>query len=354
MRILQIMAGKGNGGAELYSTDIMLSLHEAGIDQCVVLRPTAPRTPELRAAGLRMATEVLDTPIRPLQRWNLARLIRREKPDLIHCWMRRAASLVPAAAARHTPTIGWLGDYEELKHFAHCTEFVGVTQDLADHMVRQGIAPEHTAYVPTFPSVEPAPALDRASLDTPADARVLLTLSRLHPVKGLDTLLRALPSLPECYLWLAGDGPMRAELEALAAELGVAQRVRFLGWRTDRGALLRAADICLLPSRYEPFGTVILDAWSTQTAFIACESAGPSAYIRNSENGMLVPADDPAALAAAIAQVLENPALRQNIIATGYAEYRAGFTREAVTRRMIAYYQSLLARGSAPAASGSR
>ena len=69
---------------------------------------------------------------------------------------------------------------------------------------------------------------------------------------------------------------MRAELETLAQQTGVAERIRFLGWRTDRGALLRAADICLLPSNYEPFGTVILDAWSTRTAFIACDSARPA------------------------------------------------------------------------------
>ncbi len=120
------------------------------------------------------------------------------------------------------------------------------------------------------------------------------------------------------------------------------ERVRFLGWRTDRGALLQAADICLLPSRYEPFGTVILDAWSTGTAFIACESDGPRAYIRNGENGMIVPADAPAALAAAIRHVLDDPAIKARIEAGGLAEYHADFTREVVTRRMIDCYRTIL------------
>jgi glycosyltransferase involved in cell wall biosynthesis len=343
MRIIHVMAGKGNGGAELYSTDVMLSLHKAGVDQCVVMRETAPRSPVLQAAGLRMAPEILRGPFRPWQALQLRRLITRERPDIIHCWMRRAASLVPASAGAHAAVIGWFGDYEELPHFAHCTHFVGVTKDLVRHMRENGVPPGRAAYIPTFPSVEDLPPLNRAELDTPAGAKVLLTLSRLHATKGLDTLIEALANLPDCYLWLAGDGPERQNLEALAARLGVAARVRFLGWRTDRGALLRAADICVLPSRYEPFGTVILDAWSMRTPLIACASDGPRAYIRDRENGMIVPADDEAALAGAILAVTGDDALRRHIAALGYAEYSAGFTREAVTRQWLDHYVGLMA-----------
>ncbi len=341
MRVLQVMAGKRNGGAELYSTDIMLSLHQAGLDQCAVLHQAAPRAAELASAGLRVATQILAVPVRPWQSHRMGRLIAAYKPDIIHCWMRRAASLVPAGAAR--AIIGWYGDYEEQeKYFSHCTHFIGVTPDLARHAYAHGAKPGTAFYVPTFPSVEDAPALDRATLDTPPGAKVLLTLSRLHKVKGLDTAIQSLAALPDCYLWIAGDGPEEANLRALAASLGVAARVRFLGWRTDRGALLRAADICLLPSRYEPFGTVILDAWSMSTPFISCESDGPSAYIRNGENGMLVPADNPAALTGAIATVLGNEDLRRTIAATGHAEYLASFTRAAITQKMLETYHHIL------------
>ncbi len=343
MRVLHVMAGKGNGGAELYSTDVMLSLHEAGVDQCVVMRPDAPRAGELAAAGLRMAPEVLADSFRPLQWWRMRRLIAREKPDIIHCWMRRAASLVPASARQRAEVIGWFGDYEELRYFGHCTRFVGVTRDLVRHMREAGVAAERAAYIPTFPTVDGAPAIDRAALVTRPEARVLLTLSRLHPVKGLDTMLHALAFLPDCVLWVAGDGPILAELQALAERLDVAGQVRFLGWRTDRGALLRAADVCVLPSRYEPFGTVILDAWQAGTPFVACDSDGPRAYIRNGENGMLVPVNDSAGLAVAIRKVLDDKALREKIAAQGHAEYLTGFTREAVTAQWIDYYQGLMA-----------
>jgi hypothetical protein len=343
MRVLQIMAGKGNGGAELYSTDVMLSLHQAGIDQSVVMRPSAPRIRELQQAGLRLASDVLKTPLRPLQRARLRALIAAEKPDIIHCWMRRAASLIPASAAKTAAIIGWFGDYEDIRHFKTCDYFAGCTQDLTRHMRESGIAPARAAYIPTFPSVDDAPAIDRAQIGTPPGARILLTLSRLHPTKGLDTMIEALASLPNCHLWIAGDGPIRGDLERLASKCGVAARVKFLGWRTDRGALLRAADICVLPSRYEPFGTVILDAWSTGTALVACESDGPRAHIRNRVNGMLAPPDNPAALAQAIKAVITDEPLRTRIAAAGRAEFLAHFTRERVTDQWIAYYQNVIA-----------
>ncbi|MDE1897354.1 MAG: glycosyltransferase, partial [Rhodospirillales bacterium] len=99
MRVLQIMAGSKNGGAELYSTDVMLSLHEAGLNQRIVLRPTAPRFEELTAAGLAMAPEVLRSRPLLLQRLRLRHLVREYQPDIIHCWMRRAVSLVSPGAA---------------------------------------------------------------------------------------------------------------------------------------------------------------------------------------------------------------------------------------------------------------
>jgi glycosyltransferase involved in cell wall biosynthesis len=324
----------------------MLSLHESGLDQCVVMRAAAPRTAELAAAGLRVARGVLEPNVAPLQRLKLRRLIAREQPDIIHCWMRRAARLAPSGTAGR-PVIGWFGDYEEIRHFAHCSHFVGVTPALLGHIRINGIAAEASAYLPTFSSVPDAVPLDRAALGAPPGATVLLTLSRLHETKGLDTLIQALPLLPDCHLWLAGDGPEAAALQALAQSMGVADRTRFLGWRTDRGALLRAADICVLPSRYEPFGTVILDAWSARIPLVACASAGPAATITNGVTGMLTPIDQPAALAAGIRAVIADPALRRSLAANGHAAHEAKFSRRAVTGAWLAYYRALAAQRAA-------
>ncbi len=345
MRILHIMASKGLGGAETYATDVMLSLHAEGEDQIAVVSDKAPRFAELQKAGLRLAPKVLACPIRPIQRFMLARLIAREKPDIIHCWMRRAASLMPAGF--DGPVIGWFGGYYDPRHFTRCTSFVGVTEDIVAHMVKLGVPSEKAHFVPTFPDVPDDPPVDRATLGVGRGQRAVLALSRLHPKKGLDVLIRAVQTMPDVVLWLAGQGPLRAELEALVQTLGLQERVRFLGWRTDRGALLRAADVCCLPSRYEPFGTVILEAWAAKTPFVACRSAGPAAHVADGENGLLVPIDDVDSLRTALRRALDDHALRAKLIATGYAAYASTYTREAVTARMLALYEELLAeRGS--------
>lgn len=342
MRILHIMAGRGLGGAETYASDIMLSLHDHGVDQCVVMADDAPRYPEIVKAGIRTAPEVLRPRLRFFQRRALDKVLTREKPDLVHCWMRRAASLMPRWDKERV--IGWFGGYYDPRHFTSCGHFIGVTKGITAHMVENGVPTARANYVPTFPDVKDEPPTDRASLVTPTEAFVVLALSRLHPKKGLDTLIRAVWRTPGIYLWLAGEGPLRCDLEKLVRELDMESRVRFLGWRMDRGALLRAADVCSLPSRYEPFGTVILEAWAAGTPFVACKSAGPSATVEHERNGLLVDIDDVEGLAAALVRLRDDDALRQKLIAGGRETYLAGYTRVAVTARMLEVYRKILGR----------
>lgn len=340
MRILHIMASKALGGAETYSTDVMLSLHAQGIDQCVVMAKDAPRYAELEKAGIRMAP--LKGRFLPLQKFLVRRLIAREKPDIVQTWMRRGAALAGENDTKKPVIIGWFGGYYDTAKFKNCAHLVGVTKDIVAHMVKSGVPAARAHFIPTFPDIAALPPTDRATLATPRTAKVLLALSRLHPKKGLDTLLATLPNLPDCIVWLAGDGPLRRELENLAKKLGILDRVRFLGWRTDRAALLRAADICVLPSRYEPFGTVILEAWAAGTPLIACASAGPAAHVEDDVNGLLVPIDDAPALTAAIKRTLGDEPLRRRLVAQGYAAYIKDYTRESVTQQWIRFYKSLL------------
>ena len=226
MRILHVMASRANGGAETYSADMMESLHAAGVEQVAVIPRASIHHDRLAAAGVRLAADVLDARLGLLRRRKLAALIEAFRPDLVHCWMRRAASLVPKL---DVPVIGWFGGYYEPANFPRCSHFVGVTPAIVEHMVARGVPKARAHYVPTFPTIESAAPVERADLATPADATVLLTLSRLHEKKGLDVLLQALAELPACLAWIAGDGPLEADLKALAARLGVADRVALPG-----------------------------------------------------------------------------------------------------------------------------
>ncbi len=133
------------------------------------------------------------------------------------------------------------------------------------------------------------------------------------------------------------------KLQALARELGVAARVRFLGWRDDRDALFAAADICVFPSRFEPYGNVTMEAWGQRRPLVAAASAGPVAYVRDGEDGLLAPVDDAPALAAAIGRVIDEPALAARLVEAGWRRYQDEFTEAASVARYLQLFLRLLA-----------
>ncbi|MCL2468682.1 MAG: glycosyltransferase [Alphaproteobacteria bacterium] len=340
MRILHIMAGAGQGGAEIYTTDVMLALQERGLAQGAVVHPKAPRLEDLHQGGLQLYDSVLSPPFSFWRRVRLNSLIKQEKPDLVHGWMRRAAALIPQTL--DVPTLIWLGSKKSIKDCPPHAFFVGVSPEVCTDMIRQGASPAKTFFIPTFPCLKDYSALDRATLDTPFDVPVLLALSRLHPVKGLDVLLHALADLPGVYLWLAGSGPEERQLRALSRQLGLAKRVRFLGWREDRAALLRASDMLVLPSRSEGLSAVILESWMSGTPLVATDCMGPN-VLTHGQTALVVPVDDAHALAEAIKRCLGDEALRRHLIATGYDTYSRHYTRKIVTDQFVALYEKILA-----------
>jgi len=162
---------------------------------------------------------------------------------------------------------------------------------------------------------------------------LLLAMGRLHESKAHDVALQALTQIPDAFLWIAGVGPLEAKLKAMAEALGVQTRVRFLGWRTDASALYRTADICLFPSRYEPLGNVVIQAWAHGLPVVAAASQGPSALIRDGEDGLLAPIDDADALAAAVQRLLDDTDLRRRLAARGVLRVATEFSQAAVVHQ---------------------
>ena len=176
----------------------------------------------------------------------------------------------------------------------------------------------------------------------PKDSLLLLTLSRLHPKKGIDTAIRALARVPDAHLCVAGDGPEQAKYERLASELDLSERVHFLGWRNDRKALLESCDICLLPSRYEPFGTVIAEAWSMRRPLVAALADGARQYVRDNENGAVFPIDDETALARRITQIAEDPQFAARLVDNGYCDYERLFSRDIIIDQLLDIYRTVI------------
>ena len=333
-KILHLMAGAPTGGAETYCVDALLALQSAGIKQTLITRSHTQRLSDLLAAGIEVCTAPFGKMFRGATQRTLQRAIEEFQPDIIQYWMGRAASY--AVAGRHK-NIGWFGGYYDLKRYHHMDAYVGVTQDIARHIREAGAVAEKVFTIHTIANLPQASPIPRAEFDTPEHAPLLLALARLHPKKGLDILLRALVDLPNVYCWIAGDGPLRHALPKLARELGIADRVKFLGWRNDRAAMLATCDVCVFPSRYEPFGTVTIESWAAGKPLVATAAAGPAAYVKNEENGLLVPIDDVDALNYAIARIISDIDLCQHVIDGGRASYEKQFTPAV----MVAAYKDL-------------
>jgi glycosyltransferase involved in cell wall biosynthesis len=215
---------------------------------------------------------------------------------------------------------------------------------MRDDMIARGADPAHLSLIPTFAALDSSPALSREEFGTPPGARLVLCLARLHPKKGLDTLLDAIAALPgDVHLWLAGSGELDAALRAQAARLGIAGRVHFLGWREDKGALLRAADVLAVPSRYEPFGTVVIEGWDAGVPVVAAAAVGPAATIEDGRTGLVVPVDDAPALAAALARALEDGALREAMVVAARGELERRYAKRAVVAAYLDLYARLQA-----------
>ncbi len=341
MRVMHVMAGAAEGGAENIMLEGVLALAEAGIAQHVVTRATN----RFRLDAFRNAGVGVD--VASFNRWwpfptrrCIDRAARAFRPDVIEYWMGRAGEFAPA---RHqSRSIGWYGGYYKRSRFAHCDWHVGLTQDLLRHIRAQGVAEDRSVIVHTYADFAGAIPVARSSLTTPEGAPVALALARLHEKKGLDTLLDAAAMVPGLYVWIAGEGPLEAELKAQCARLGLDDRVRFLGWRNDRGALLAACSFVAFPSRYEPFGTVTVDAWAAGRPLVAADAVGPAAYVKDGVNGLLVPKNDATALAQAMRRVTEEAGLAERLIAGGRASYEAHFTRAAFVRDSTALYRRVL------------
>lgn len=337
MRLLQAMAGARHGGAEAFFVRLAVALQRAGQEQLVLIRRDAQRAAALRRGGVEVRELRFGGRLDLATRWGFRRAVARYQPRLVLTWMNRATALCPRGDFVH---VARLGGYYDLKYYRQCDHLIANTRAIAAYLVAEGWPQARVHYLPNFVSAAPAPPAARASLATPEGVPLALALGRLHPNKGFDTLIAALAQVPELHLWLAGEGELRDALERQARSLGVASRLRFLGWREDTAALLAAADLLVCPSRLEPLGNVVIEAWAAGVPVVATASDGPAALIAEGRTGVLVPVDDATALAAALRRLAGDPALRARLAASGRAAYEAEFAET----RVVGLYRDFLER----------
>jgi glycosyltransferase involved in cell wall biosynthesis len=337
MRLLQAMAGARHGGAEAFFVRLASALQRAGEEQRVLIRRDPDRAAALRGADIAPIELPFRGALDIATRWGFRRAVAEFRPRIVLTWMNRATQACPRGDFVH---VARLGGYYDLKYYRRCDHLIGNTRDIVAYLQRQGWPAERVHYLPNFTARTDAAPAARSALATPPEAPLALALGRLHLNKGFDVLLTALAKVPRLHLWLAGEGELLATLERQALALGIAERVRFLGWRDDIPALLAAADFLVCPSRHEPLGNVVIEAWAAGLPVIATASEGPRALIADGGSGLVVPVDDAEALARAMLRLADDRDLRGRLATGGRAAHAAEYSEA----RVVGLYRDFFAR----------
>lgn len=219
------------------------------------------------------------------------------------------------------------------------------SEQIAEHL--REVAPKHAHKVETLhapvgdaPSVTRDAAEVRRDLDVGADERLIVTAARLSPQKALDVMLAALARLPDpVILAIVGEGPLETELKSTASALGVDGRVRWLGFRSDVGDFIAAADVLCLSSVWEAVALAAQEAVLLGTPVVSTDVGGMRELITDGHSGRLVPKGDAVALAGALQEVLESAETSARFVANALHDLNDRFSRPRMLGRLSEAYR---------------
>ncbi|XDZ64794.1 glycosyltransferase [Alphaproteobacteria bacterium LSUCC0684] len=336
--LVQVMAGAENGGAELFFERLAEQFHHHQVDQQIIVKPWPQRVARLRDMGLDVRTNRMRPLLAMLDKAELHNQISKADPGVVLTWMNRATGFVQPGP---WCLVGRLGGYYDLKYYRHCDWLVGNTKAIADWLISRGWPKDRVHHQVNFVPEFTGEAASRQAWKTPPDVPLFVAMGRLHRNKGFDTLLDAFARLPGGILWLAGDGPERDALRTHAVNLGILERVRFLGWQDSPLSILAAADIFICPSRHEPFGNVIAEALSARKPVIATSSDGARQILSHGDDGIIVPVDDASALAASMLDMMKDKDLQLRLAVAGHQTWHNSFRPEKVVSDWLDFLQGV-------------
>jgi glycosyltransferase involved in cell wall biosynthesis len=378
LRVLHPITRLTLGGSSENTIASCVALDRAGYD-CMLATSFRESDASSLADARRRGCRVVDIPalgreVAPLADLTalaeLVRLIRRERPAIVHTHTskagfigRLAAVIARAPAVIHQPHGHIFYGYYSARRTAVFTalerqaarwtdRIITLTDRGAQEHLARGIgrAEQYVAVPSGVPTAElraaaPPRGEARARLGLDPDAFIVVGLGRLVAIKGFDLLARALPAvvaqIPSARVLLVGDGAERAHLGAIAASMGVAERLRMTGETTDVASYLAAADVVAVPSRNEGMGRVIVEAMALGLPVVATAVGGIPDVVTDGECGRLVGPEDVDALAAALIELGRDPALRRKL---GEAAVRRAeaFSTAVASEKLLAVYATLV------------
>jgi len=351
------------GGAERCLTELALRIDRQRFRPTVICLAEKPVNDALSYAPILASADVPVHFLGGKNKLQFLRLLKRLtglltelKPDVLQTFMFHANILGRFAArlsgTRHVVAgvrvaerdAPWRMRLDRLTH-GLVEKYVCVSQAVAAFSVEQvGLPREKLIVIPNGIDCEKFPAAQPANLQQFGIApgrRVVLFVGRLHAQKGVSRLVESAPlwleRLKDADLLLVGDGPLRAELEALAASTKVSAQIHFAARRPDVPGILAAAELLVLPSAWEGMPNVVLEAMASGLSVVATPAEGVKELLGPNADRQLVPFDDPKSLAERIVSFLEEPDTAAEVGRANRSRVEEHFRID----RMVAAYEEL-------------
>jgi glycosyltransferase involved in cell wall biosynthesis len=359
-------------GGEQQVLYLMNGLREREIPQTLVAQPGKPMAERARAAGHTVVEMTMHGEVDVPAMIKLRGIVTSGGFSIVHAHTSHAHTLGQIAvrlvgkAKRPLMIVARRVDFSifrrsffglngfKYKHGVDC--FVTVSEAIRRVLIADGLSPDRIRCVHSgidLAKIEDAPertAELRAELGVPEGHAFVANVAHMADHKGQRYLIEAVPAIlaerPETTFAIVGDGELRGELEALAASLGVADRVLFPGFRTDVPSILKALDVFVMPSHLEGLGTSVLDAMAAGVPVVGTEAGGMPESVIDGETGLVCPVRDSAAISAAVLRMLSEPDFAEACAEAAFDKVRAEFSTDSMVDGTVAVYRQMLAQGT--------
>lgn len=356
-RLKIILPGLGVGGTETHVSQVFPALKRRGWGvEVLLLSQTRSLAPALEAAGI---------PVKTTSLWALFWDHLRDRTSIRHYFLPKAyilGAFLGFLARQKAPEImsrRSLNHYQKNYPGARCiecflhtrmTRILGNSQAILKELVQEGVPDQklNIIYngidVQVFRSDPMARARIRASLGVSDDTVVFITVANLIPYKGHSDILKALARLDvQNFLWLSvgRDDGIQTMLETEAATLGMREKIRFLGSRSDVAKLLSAADISILASHEEGLPGAVLESMAVGLPVIATQVGGIPEIIVPDKTGILVRPHDPSALAGALQDLCQDPPKRMRLGMSAHHAIQDLFSLEECVNAYAEFYEMI-------------
>jgi glycosyltransferase involved in cell wall biosynthesis len=368
MRIAQIITRSDIiGGASTHLLTLCEHLADRGHDVTVYCGGNGIFTEELEKRELKYhSLSHLVRPIRPFEDlravFEVQREIEKLNPDIvalhsakagvvgrIACWWAQIPCVVTAHGWAFTEGKSTLRRYflASIERFvAPLAERIITVSDFDQELAADWSVASRKKMVTVYNGVQDVDQEKRLASEVGETPRIIM-VARFEPQKDQPTLLRALEKLRGAS-WGAlfvGDGPRLEQCVDLARDLGIEDRVQFLGYRSDVPNLLAQSDLFVLSTHYEGFPIATVEAMRAGLPIVASDVGGVSEQVRSEENGFLVPPEDVSALKRALEDLLQNEEKRQEMGETGRKIFREQFRVEKMVDRTLNVYKEAVRQG---------